>query len=537
MASIRSHGTFVLTPRPAGVNVVSCKWVFAVKAKDGLVTRFKARLVARGFSQQQGIDYSETFAPVLKYKTLRLLLALCAAYDLELELMDVQTAYLNAPLQETVFMAQPDGYEQQGAHVVCRLLKAIYGLKQAGREWNIHLDAFVRSLGFTRLVTDPCVYVKRSRTGNLLIVSVYVDDIPSAFHAADRTEWEELKQRFLTRFAIKFLGEADWFLNMRITRDRRRRRLWLDQRTYVESMLEDLRMDDCKPFKHPGAQEELSKAGAPSCAEEAAFMRTVPYRRCVGLLTYLANTSRPDIAHAVNLVAQFAQNPGAVHWRAVKAILRYLCGTAHYALLFDGGAAAAAAAVSSASASSASAAAAPLSLSVYADASWASCKDSRRSTTGWLIRLGNSWVDWNCHKQETVALSSCEAEYMALASATTGVLWTLKLLREFGCVLRGSGAGVQMPVPMLHCDNKSAIAMARNDALHTRSKHIDIRHHFIRDEIVRGTISLEWVPSESQLADILTKTLLPRLFMKFQAALVSPLPGSGHTQHTREQQE
>ena len=533
IASIRSHGTFVMTPRPPGVNVVSCKWVFAVKCKDGLVTRFKARLVARGFSQQQGIDYSETFAPVLKYKTLRLLLAICAAHDLNLELMDVMTAYLNAPLKETVYMAQPDGYQLDGEHIVCLLLKAIYGLRQAGREWNILLDAFIRSLGFTRLVSDPCVYLKRSRTGNLLIISVYVDDIPSAFHNSDRAEWEEIKQKFHARFAIKFLGAADWFLNMRITRDRSRKLLWLDQQTYVESMLEDLRMDNCRIVQHPGTQEELSKESAPSTNQEIELMSKIPYRRAVGLLTYLSNTSRPDIAHAVNLVAQFSQNPGAIHWRAVQLILRYLCGTANYAICFDGQTQHNSnlhANISRSNSASSHTRIDSLPLTVYADASWGNCKDTRRSTSGWLIRLGASWIDWSCHKQATPALSSCEAEYMALTAATTGVMWTMKLLREMSAVQNGVDVAIPQTVPLLHSDNKSAIALANNDSNHNRSKHIDIRHHFIRHEIVNKRISLVWVASEDQYADILTKTLLPRLFLKFQAILVKPRPTNTQNQ-------
>jgi transposase InsO family protein len=530
MASMRDLQVYTLTSRPRGVNVVSSKWVFSVKCKDGWVSRFKARLVARGFSQQAGVDFTETFAPVLKYKTLRLILALIATRDLEFELMDVQTAYLNAELKELVYMSQPEGFTSgDGDTTVWRLLKAIYGLKQAGREWNHHLDAFiVGELHFTRCVADPCLYTRRSQTGRLLLLSVYVDDIPSAFASEDRAEWQEVKARFLSRFSIKFLGDADWLLNLRITRDRAARRLYLDQRAYTESMLEEMQFEQCAPLSHPGAPEELSKAGCAATPAEQAEMRSIPYRRAVGALAYLANTSRPDIAHAVNLVSQFSQNPGAVHWRAVKAILRYLRGTTNYALVFG------AAGSSDASAESP--------VSIWCDANWAGCKDTRRSTSGYLVRFYGCWIDWRCHKQETVALSSCEAEYMALTDAATAARWIRILIAELEAVTHGgrqssltassdrsssthtSTPATAAAIPILHCDNQSAIALAQNDVHHGRSKHIDLRHHFIRDEIASGRITLQWVSSQDQVADILTKTLLPRIFLRLRDLIVAELP-------------
>ncbi len=531
MASMLEHKVFTLTSRPSGVNVVSCKWVFAVKAKDGWVSRFKARLVARGFSQQPGVDFGETFAPVLKYKTLRLILALIATRDLEFELMDVQTAYLNAELKEVVYMAQPDGFSSDSSSTaVWRLLKAIYGLKQAGREWNQHLDSFiVGQLHFTRCIADPCLYTRRSRTGRLILLSVYVDDIPSAFAAEDRSEWEQIKLIFFSRFAIKFLGNADWLLNLRITRDRSTRHLYLDQRAYTESMLEELQFDQCVPLAHPGAPEELSRAGCPTSAEEIAQMRLIPYRRAVGALAYLANTSRPDIAHAVNLVSQFSQNPGAVHWRAVKAILRYLRGSTQFALVF-------APALTSTASSHSSVE--PL-VSIWCDANWAGCKDTRRSTSGYLLRFHGCWIDWRCHKQETVALSSCEAEYMALTDAATEARWIRTLLAELEAASSNVRSNISSPpsalasppIPILHCDNQSAIALAQNDVNHSRSKHIDLRHHFIRDEITAGRISLKWVSSQDQVADILTKTLLPRIFLRLRDQLVTELPETIRPRH------
>ncbi len=535
MESIHEHATWELVPPPdERTNLVSCKWIFAVKEKDGLVVRFKARLVARGFTQQYGVDYEETYASVVRFKALRILLAVVAIWDLALELMDVKTAYLNAPLKERVFMRQPEGFERgptvAGASFVCLLKKALYGLKQSGREWWQHLHAFLVSLGFRRCASDTCVYVRVSRSGRPIIIAIYVDDIPGAFDEADRAEWEEIKAAFARRFSISFLGDADWLLNMRITRDRPNRLLWLDQHSYVVSVLEEFQLDEARSVAHPGAQTELSLADCPRTPAEATRMAKLPYRRVIGLLTYLANCTRPDIAFNVNLLAQFSQNPGAAHWRALEQILRYLSGTAAHGLVFDGNTAA----------PHAPSALPASGQTVYADASWAGCKDSRRSTTGWLIRVGNSWVDWCCSKQATVALSSCEAEYMAATAAVQGAIWVQQLLGEIGFLAQtdASGSGgtkAAQPVPLVLSDSKSAIAVAHTDALHSRSKHIDIRHHFIREAIERGFVKLEWISTHEQVADILTKSLQPRLFTKFATQLVAPTNQRLTTQQQQQQ--
>jgi hypothetical protein len=537
-ASIVSHGTFDLVARPAGsTNLVSCKWVLSVKEKDGLVVRFKARLVARGFTQEKGVDFEETYSPVLKYKTLRVILAIVAQYRYQLEVMDVQTAYLHASLKETVYMAQPEGYEQQqsvnsGGHessrpLVCLLRKALYGLKQAGREWNIHLDAFVQSLGFKRCVSDTCLYVKTSATGRPMILSVYVDDIPSAYAIEDSSEWGRVKAKFFAEFKISFQAEADWLLNMRITRDPTRNRLLLDQQAYVETMLEDLRMDDCKPADTPGAQEELSLLANASNASERAEMATVPYRRAVGLLMYLSNTSRPDITHAVGMVARYSNNPGPAHWRAVKQILRYLSGTAHYGLLFAPQTHADAHSSSSSPSHPGPTDATPL--TAFADADWGGCLDTRRSTTGWVLQFGGSLIDWSSKKQSTVALSSCEAEYMAITEATQAVMWAKHLLHEIGLQPLDATTDTNHHTAVVRHhsidvfnDNKSAIAMAHNDVHHKRSKHIRLRYHFVREAVESKIIALRWCSTHDQVADILTKALPRTLFTRLRDALVCP---------------
>lgn len=529
LQSIKQHGTYSLVEKPdPTVNIVGCKWVFAVKAKDGWVVRFKARLVARGFSQQYGVDFEETYSPVLRYKTLRILLSLICSRDMNLELMDVMTAYLNAPLKEKVYMSQPPGFEEGGRNIVCLLHRALYGLKQSGREWHTHLDAFVLTLGFVRLSFDGCVYIKLSRTGRIILLSVYVDDIPSAYFEVDRAEWEEIKQKFFAQYQIKFLGEADWFLNMRITRDRKQRLLWLDQQAYVEQLLDEFGFDESKAVAVPGTLEPLSRADAPTTDAEIAAMKAVPYRKAIGSLTYLANSSRPDIAHSVNYAAQFSQNPGESHWRAVKTILRYLCGTKNYALQFGAAPSARHEAVGKAGGSMEQAATSAL--RAFADANWGGCADTRRSTTGFIVALGSDLLDWQSRKQTTVALSTCEAEYMAISAASQAVAWARGFLHEIEAIEAGvaTESGEKLhpstSVPILFSDNKAAIALAKNDILHSRSKHIDIKHHFIREQLDSGLITLQWISSEQQLADALTKALSPRVFLPLRDQLVVPRP-------------
>jgi len=449
----------------------------------------------------------------------------CAIRGYTLELMDVNGAYLNAPLKERVYMAQPDGYVKGGVFMVWLLKKALYGLKQSGREWGEHITAFIMSLGFARCKSDPCVYIRASASGRPILIAVYVDDIPGAFDEADRAEWEEIKRQFAEKYSIKFFGEADWLLNMRITRDRSSKLLWIDQQSYIEDMLGELGLEEGHGIDNPGAQGEMSKADSPSTPEEQAHMRTVPYRRFVGLLSWLAQTYRPDIAHAVNQAAQNSQNPGATHWRAVLQILRYLRKTADFALLFDG---------RMDSAASTSPAAGPASpMVVFADANWGGCKDTRRSTTGWLIRLGRCPIDWRSQKQPTVALSSCEAEYMAVCDATQSAMWIHQLLVEIGFIAWMCPNASTPPVPLVLSDNKSAIALAHNDGSHGFSKHIAIKHHFIRDQVEAKFVSLQWISTHDQVADIFTKVLPTRIFTKFRDQLVTPM----HSARSEQQEQ
>jgi hypothetical protein len=345
-----------------------------------------------------------------------------------------------------------------------------------------------------------------------MLVSTYVDDIPSAVNVSATAEWSSMKKEFERRFDIKFLGDAEWLLNMRIARCHRSGTITLDQQAYTDQLLSNVGgFDLCRSVSAPSAQEELSKAMAPTSADERGAMAAVPYRTVVGALNYLAHSTRPDIAHAVQRVSQYSQDPGAKHWAAVKQILRYLAGTRALGLRFIAG--------------GASATVLSQPLVSYVDASHASCPDTMRSTTGWVLGLGDgNWIDWSSRKQSVVSLSSCEAEYMALATAAQGVLWARQFLEEITQVACMPPSSAPSTMVMLG-DNKSAIAMAVNNSAHPSSRHIRLRYHFIREQVEDGSVTLQWVPAGRQLADVLTKPLHGQAFKQWRDRLVTPPAG------------
>jgi len=490
-------------PTQENTNIVGCRWVYAVKKEHGKVTKFKARLVAQGFSQVHGVDYDETFSGTVKAKSIRVIMALTAMKKYILETADFSTAFLNAPLEEVIYMSPPPGFESSGK--VWKLLKAVYGLKQAGRAWRITVDKFiVNELGFKRLISDQCIYIKMSKNGNLMILSTYVDDIPSSYHPDDKEEWNEIKQQMAASFKIKFLGEAETLLNMRITRDKNNNKIYIDQSSYVDMILEEFDRSHYAPVSSPSSAIKLTKNDCPTTEQGKLAMKQYPYRRLVGLLMYLSNATRPDIAHAIRNAAQFMDNPGYNHWKALITIVKYLKGTKNYGLVFNGN-------MNHDSDSN------QFPIVGYADADWGGNED-RKSTTGGIITLGGNVVDWLCNKQQTPALSSCEAEYIATGAVVQSMLWLDSLLQEMG--LRT--VVDEMPLKV-HNDNQSAIAISKNDVLHHRIRHIDIRHHFIRDLIEKKKLVIDWIPTAEQIADILTKSLKGQVFNKFKEQIVQAI--------------
>ena len=510
MTSIKANHTWELVDLPPGKRPIGCKWVFKKKMNaEGKVERYKARLCAKGFSQRAGVDYNETFAPVLKYKSLRILLHLANMWDYETEQMDVMTAFLYGYIKEEVYMQQPEGYEHveqhkgAGAPKVCRLIKTLYGTKQAPREWNAELNSFLtQRLKMKRFLSDSCVYARLSSSGRVIVIGVFVDDMLCLYHKADKEEWTQVKSLFQGRFKVKELGEVKWILGMQVRRTRAKERnkeasIIIDQHQYLNKVLETHDMLHCNPSPTPEDKVKLRAESSPNTPEEQAEMCDVPYRSVVGSLLYASLGTRPDITHAVAEASRFLSNPGQVHWTAVKRVCRFLRGSNPRPLVYH------------------TTCVADVGnyiphIVAYSDADWAGDPDTRKSTTGYLVKLDGDLVSWASRRQPTVTTSSAEAEYMAITEVAKEVIWIRQLMSELLAVLHQSQArsrSVRLPPATIWTDNQAAKSISENDTFHSRTKHIDIRHRFIQQGIAQGEYKVQWLPTEEQQADMLTKAL------------------------------
>lgn len=473
--SIVENETWIMVDPPKDQKPIGLKWVYKIK-KDpsGAIVKHKARLVAKGYVQRQGIDYEEVYAPVARLETVRLLVALAAQEEWQVHHMDVKSAFLNGELCEDVYVIQPPGYEKEGQeHRVLKLKKALYGLKQAPRAWNIKLDESLLSLGFARCPLEHGVYVKCSR-GARLIVGVYVDDL--IITGSSRDEIAKFKDQMMELFKMSDLGLLSYYLGIEVAQTTEG--ITICQASYAEKILDKAGMSECNPSQVPMEPKIKLRKSTKDQKVDSTYFRSL-----VGSLRYLVNT-RPDLAFSVGIVSRFMEEPTVHHMNAIRQILRYLRGTINYGCHYRKGVEG------------------EPRLLGYSDSDLAGDIEDRKSTSGTVFFLGSNLVTWASQKQKVVAISSCEAEYIAAATAACQAIWLSRLL-----------AGLQEKeeqVVKLKVDNKSAISLCKNPVLHDRSKHIDIRYHFIRDCVETGKITVEHVSTGDQLADLLTKPL-PRV--------------------------
>ncbi|XP_055522420.1 zinc finger protein 208-like [Wyeomyia smithii] len=403
--------TWTITSLPKGKKAIKCKWVYKTK-RD---------------AEGKGIDYDETYAPVVRCSSLRYLFALAIRHDLVIGQMDAVTAFLQGDLDEEIYMEQPYFADDNQKTMVCKLNKALYGLRQSSRVWNQKLDAALRRFG----LKSTQIWDKR----NTALES-------------------ESKEPMIS--------------------------ISLDQEAYTESILKRFNMERCKPVKVPmNSSEKLTKDASPKDDNESTAMEDVPYQEAVGCLMYLAQSTRPDILFAVKTLSRFNNNPGVKHWNAVKHVLRYLRGTSCMKLIYRKDA--------------------DSSVVGYYDADWGSDPDERKSTSGNIFMAQGGAISWMCKKQLTVALSTCEAEYMSVSAAVQEASWW----RGLSALLNKNN---DEPIE-IRCDNQSCIAIAKNGGYNPRTKHIDIRHHFKKDALRRGVVNLTYISTEEQIADGLTKPL------------------------------
>ncbi|KAJ4729013.1 Retrovirus-related Pol polyprotein from transposon TNT 1-94 [Melia azedarach] len=443
MESLHKNQTWELTKRPRDRKIITCKWVYKKKEGETSVEgiKYKARVVARGFTQREGVDYNEIFSPVVRHTSIRVLLAIVAHQDLELEQLDVKTAFLHGELEEEIYITQPDGFQVPGKEdYVCKLKKSLYGLKQSPRQWYKRFDSYMIEIGYTRSPYDCCVYYSKATNGSLIYLVLYVDDMLIA--AENKSDVQKLKDLLSVEFEMKDLDTPS------------------------------------------AANAYLSVAFAPKSVEEKEYMSRVPYTSAVGSLMYAMVCTRPDLAQSVSVVSRFIGEPGKEHWQAVKRIFRYLKGTFDVGLIYGGDT--------------------QCLVTRFSDSDYAGDVDSRRSMTGYVFTLGSSVVSWKATLQPTVTLSTTEAEYMALTEAAKEGIWLKGLVSDLG---------LHHDQAIVYCDSLSVICLAKDQVHHEKTKHIDVRYHFLRSE---KRIKVNKVGIADNLADIFTK---PVPHSKFQHCL------------------
>ncbi|KAL1204565.1 Retrovirus-related Pol polyprotein from transposon RE2 [Cardamine amara subsp. amara] len=461
---------------PPGKRAVTSRWIFTIKYhSNGEIERYKARLVARGFTQTYGEDYTDTFAPVAKLHTVRVILSLATNLSWELWQMDVKNAFLQGELEEEVYMKPPPGLESSIPHgKVFKLRKAIYGLKQSPRAWYHKLSFTLTAKGFRRFEADHTLFTSQSAQG-IIVVLVYVDDL--IISGNDQAGIQETKFFLKSVFDIKDLGELKYFLGIEICRSPGG--LFLSQRKYSLDLLKETGKIGSKPAKTPledGYKVRRKGEKGQEDPLDRPFEDPAQYRRLVGKLIYLTIT-RPDLCFAVNQVSQHMKDPSVHHWNMVERILRYIKGSPGQGVWMGKNDS--------------------TEIVGYCDADYAGDTMDRKSTTGYCTFIGGNLVTWKSKKQKVVSCSSAESEYRAMKKLTNELVWLKALLKDLG---------IESTSPItMHCDNQAAIHIATNSVFHERTKHIEVDCHKVREKIVEGVILPCYTRSEDQLADIFTK--------------------------------
>ncbi|PKU62931.1 Retrovirus-related Pol polyprotein from transposon TNT 1-94 [Dendrobium catenatum] len=478
--ALQKQCTWSLVPIPPGTTVLGSKWIFTTKLDpNGKVSRYKARLVAQGCSQEFGINYKETFSPVAKMVTIRMLLTVALNSNWPVTQLDVSNAFLHGELQDEVYMKQPRGFEDSlHPRHVCKLHKSIYGLKQSPRQWFQKFTNFLMTLGFTFSKADPSLLMFNKDNIHLFIL-IYVDDILITGNNSGKIT--ETLQCLQTEFNLKQLGNVSLYLGIQVIKTNSG--YFLHQSHYAYDLLCTAGFSDCKPSPTPSVTK------LPVNLDETPYADPQQFRKLAGSLQYLSIT-RPDIAFATNAICQHMHHPRNCDFQAIKRLMRYIKGTLSFGLPLITG---------------------DLSLRSYTDADWAANPTDRKSISGFCTFLGPNLISWSVKKQTTVARSSTEAEYRALSSATTDTLWLRRLATDFNIP--------QLTPTTIYCDNMSSIALAHNPVFHARTKHIEIDYHFISGHIQQGNITVTHIASEDQISDILTKSLPINRFYSLRSKL------------------
>ena len=481
--SLMDNETWTLKSTPTDRKVITGRWVFKLK-KDryGQILKYKARWVVHGFKQKEGLDYLDTFATVVKPVSYKALMGISVKRGLSIHHMDVVTAFLYGFLDESIYVIQPTLFEQ-GENQVCLLRKALYGLKQSSRVWYQTLQDFLQKMGFKRTESDHGVFVSRD-----MFIAIYVDDL--LIFGKDTQILEQLQHDLKSRFKMTDLGEVSHYLGIEVDMNTDRTTVSLRQTTYLKKVLSRFNMLDSRPISTPmdqGAGNTLMPS------EDQADKDTITwYQSVVGSLMWPAMHTRPDIAYSVGVLSRYCSNPSPLHCKYLQRIMRYVAGTLDLGLVFkrhdteDD-------------------------IVGYSDADYAGTKDGRRSTGAYTFLLAGGPISHCSKLQPTVAQSTCEAEYMALNEAAKEAIWCARFLKE----LRFRNDD---PV-LLRGDNQGSIALTENPEFHRRSKHIEIKWHWIREVVASKKIKIRFISTKEMVADGLTKPLQPKPFEEFRTML------------------
>lgn len=470
LQSLEDNKTWTLTELPPGRQPIKSKWVFKLKTAPNATSLYRARLVACGYSQVEGEDFTETHAPTLSPQGLRVALSIIASEDLEAVHLDFDQAYLHAPLSEDLFLRQPPGFDD-GSGRVYRLHKSLYGLKQAGHEWHALLSSALRNLGFRNCEGEPGIWIRSYVSSpKFCLIALYVDDMIVA--AATMQDIETLFSQLKRNFKLKTVDHLTFFLGFHIDRDRKTKTVRVSQRQYVSTVLQHFCMAQANAVASPlVAGTKVQKSADPDPDLH-------PYREAIGSLNYAATGTRPDISYAVGALGRAGGAFDTSHWELIKRVLRYLRGTVNTGLVLGGH---------------------PLDLVCYSDSDWGGDLNTRKSTTGYVIMLGNGCVAWRSALQRSVAGSTMEAEYIAMSDA-------IRTLTTVRYILRDLYGTEPKPTPVF-CDNASATAMAKSPFV--ASRHVAVRQAIVQESVEKDQVKIERVNSMDNYADLLTKALEP----------------------------
>ena len=458
-----------LVPRSKGVNVIGTKWIFKNKSYEhGIVIRNKSRLVAQGYTQVEGIYFDETFAPVARLESIRILLAIASHLNFKLYQMDVKSAFLNGMLQEEVYVEQPKGFvDPYRPDDVYKLKRALYGLKQALRAWYDKLTAYLTEHGFKMGFANSTLFIRKDKN-YFIVAQIYVDGI--VFGATNDSLAQSFADEMKAMFEMSMVGELTYFLGLQVKQTDFG--IYINQAKYARNLVKRFGL-----YKAAHARIPMATNAKLTNDPSGESVDITLYRSMIDCFLYLT-ASRPDIAFSVGICSRFQSNSKVLQLNAIKRIIKYVGGTCDYGLFYSKKS--------------------NLSLVEFSDSDWAGNADDRKSTTGGCFYIRANLVAWMSKKQNSVSLSTGETKYIVAGNCCSQLLWMKKILSDYG---------IPQDTMVVYYDNSSTIDISKNPIQHSKTKHIEIRYHFIRDLVKRKIMTLEYIPTERQNVDIFTKSL------------------------------